>query len=85
MIHLLPQPRNLVELEGTTKEFSSIRIAQEGNRESAADVLEITKLRFWNYPEINISQGERVEEGELRIRIIRTLGNFEAESGFSER
>lgn len=84
MIHLLPQPRNLVELEGTTKEFSSIRIAQEGNRESAADVLEITKLRFWNYPEINISQGERVEEGELRIRIIRTLGNFEAETNDRE-
>ena len=77
MIHLLPEPRQLALLEGTTDEFSSIRIWHGQEREIAADVLEIARLRFWNYPEIHIFQGESVKEGEIGICLIPTLKGIE--------
>ena len=77
MIHLLPEPRQLALLEGTTDEFSSIRIWHGQEREIAADVLEIARLRFWNYPEIHIFQGESVKEGEIGICLIPTLEGIE--------
>lgn len=84
MIHLLPEPRQLVELEGTTDEFTSIRLWHRQDSEPAADVLEIAGLRFWNYPEICIFQGESVKEGEISICLIPTLEEFEVDDNDRE-
>lgn len=47
MITVLPEPKRLIEAEGFSKLFTTIRIGTDDAR-----LLEIAENRFWNYPDI---------------------------------
>lgn len=73
MINLLPEPKTLTEKGGFTKAFINI------NFESLdKELIEIAKLRFWNYKEIGIC--ESGGNDAIALRINPTLEGIKAEN-----
>lgn len=74
MIHLFPEPKNLVDKNALSRVFDAVQIldAQE-------EWLEIARLRFWNYPEIAI--GAQEAPGAIKLRLERSLEGVEVETG----
>ena len=74
MIHLFPEPKNLVDKNALSRVFDAVQIldAQE-------EWLEIARLRFWNYPEIAI--GAQEAPGAIKLRLERSLEGVEVEAG----
>ena len=71
MIHLLPQPKRLLDLQRTTKRFFTIHL-------NAQDALlrEIASYRFWNYPDI-------LKEGSLpsiEVALVPSLASKHTEA-----
>ncbi|NLD52123.1 MAG: hypothetical protein GX650_04430, partial [Clostridiales bacterium] len=54
MIHLLPEPKRLIQGEGKSAAFDSILL------EGGVDIhLEIAALRLWNYPDIAVHRDQQ--------------------------
>ena len=67
MIHLLPEPKRLVEAQGNSAAFDSILL--EGGQEIH---LEIAALRLWNYPDIAVHRNPHKPHA-LRLVLSREL------------
>ena len=74
MINLLPEPKRLVEKGGFTGVFREIFLEFEKGEE---ELLELARLRFWNYPELALIQEEKEEAFRLCAR--RSLEGIETE------
>ena len=63
MINLFPEPKQVVDKNARSRRFSRIVLpgADEG-------LVRIARLRFWNYPEIEISAGPAEEAFSIRFR-----------------
>ena len=67
MINILPEPKKIEEKGGMSNRFTGIFINGDQYEENLNELLELTKLRFWNYPEIEITSGKREEEYALTL------------------
>lgn len=74
MINLLPEPKRLVEKGGFTGVFREIFLEFEKGEE---ELLELARLRFWNYPELALIQEEKEQAFLLCAR--RSLEGIETE------
>lgn len=72
MINILPQPKKLVELGGSTSAVSCFRIV---SAEDAAEIKELCKLRFWNKPGICFCS----ECGDVTIEFIKDLSGVKSD------
>lgn len=74
MINLLPEPKLLEEKGGLTPIFD--RIFLDCGKEE--ELLELMRLRLWNYPELAVD-AEGGKEGAFRLRVRRSLEGIETE------
>ena len=58
MINLLPEPKQIIEIGGFTKLFDRLSLGQSDNSQNQQELLELMRLRFWNYAELPIMQGK---------------------------
>lgn len=72
MIQLFPEPKQLKECGGYTPAFDGICFYG-----ADAELLEIVRLRFWNYPEMRIS--DTCTDGALRVRVENRLPEIETD------
>ncbi|MBU9744701.1 hypothetical protein KTH81_12780 [Lachnospiraceae bacterium ASD3451] len=79
MINLLPEPKHLIEKQGSTRPFYKICLNSEEKNLDLNELLEITELRLWNYKEIKTAVGEGSDDGEMPVHIILSLNGLNAE------
>ena len=79
MINLLPEPKRLLEKQGSTKPFTKICLNSEEKNLDLNELLEITELRLWNYKEIKTAVGEGGGDGEMPVHIELSLDGLDAE------
>ena len=79
MIKLLPEPKHLIEKQGSTRPFYKICLNSEEKNLDLNELLEITELRLWNYKEIKTAVGEGSDDGEMPVHIILSLNGLNAE------
>ncbi|WP_343248447.1 glycoside hydrolase family 20 zincin-like fold domain-containing protein [Diplocloster hominis] len=79
MINLLPEPKRLLEKQGSTKPFTKICLNSEEKNLDLNELLEITELRLWNYKEIKTAVGEGSGDGEMPVHIVLSLDGLETE------
>lgn len=79
MINLLPEPKHLIEKQGSTRPFYKICLNSEEKNLNLNELLEITELRLWNYKEIKTAVGEGSDDGEMPVHIILSLNGLNAE------
>ena len=60
MINLLPEPKKCIDMNGSSSEFSKIRIDSDSK-----EIKHLAELRFWNYPEI-LADSEDAYKVEIR-------------------
>ena len=72
MINLFPEPKKVIDRQAESRRFT--RVSMPG---ATQDQLRIARLRFWNYPEIEIT--EDAAEDALTIRLCDSLGGVEVE------
>jgi len=77
MINLLPEPKQLRETGGQTAAFRQLALsAGQGFLDQDA-LLELARLRFWNYPELPIS-ADRADDA-FSLRLVFSLDGYSAE------
>lgn len=77
MINLLPEPKQICEIGGFTGTFRKLKLSCTETR--SQELLELMKMRFWNYPELSMESGPCEGEDELRILALETLEGTETE------
>ena len=68
MINILPQPKHVQELGGTTGVIRSFRV-------SDPEILDLCRLRFWNCPDVRFV----TEGGDIAIKFIKDLSGVESD------
>lgn len=66
MINLLPQPKHLTDLGGVTPAFTGFHVTG-----ADSDMLEIARLRFWNYQDLKLSPAPF--EGSFPLKVVPQL------------
>lgn len=79
MINLLPEPKILRDNELLSKSFDKICIISKTKEVELNSLLEIAKLRFWNYEDIEILNDRCDDDGSIKITIDKGLDEFEVE------
>jgi hypothetical protein len=88
MLKLLPEPKFVKETKENTFTFSSICLQTKGNEKlSLDDLLELSRLRFWNQKNVTIgTQLERAFVVEIRVSLemieVQDRDLFEAQGYF---
>lgn len=78
MINLLPEPKQLRDRGGLTQPFNKIRFTAEGGAD-AASLVELAKLRFWNFKEIDFCRCCDACEDSILLRVVPSLGGITAD------
>ncbi len=74
MINLLPEPKHLEDLGGWTAAIAGFRLTVADGPLDGETVLELARMRFWNYPELPLSL-----DGEgMPLHLVQSLEGFEA-------
>jgi len=80
MINLLPEPKYLRDDNGFSKRFSKVCLQSNVENIDLDMLHEITKLRFWNYKDIEINKGDCQTEESITLRINADLGGISTEN-----
>jgi len=80
MINLLPEPKNVRNDNAFSKSFSKIYFSPKANNIDADLLLDIAKLRFWNYKEIDIYTDSGDFEGSIKLDVIAGLDGIETKN-----
>lgn len=75
MINLLPEPKQLLEKGGNTAAITALRLVPAEGGLNRETLLELAKLRFWNYPEIDLS----FDNDGMPLRLIQNLDGYQVE------
>lgn len=79
MVNLLPEPKYLTETGGYSNCFAQIGMQIIGEQGDLDDLLELVKIRLWNYKEIGIYTKEGIREKEILLIAKKTLEGIEVE------
>ena len=79
MINLLPEPKVLRDDNTFSKAFSRIWFAPVDVKDASL-LLEIARLRFWNYKEIDISNDKCSDDDCIKLEVIHGLEGIETEN-----
>jgi len=79
VINLLPEPKIIKDNNGYTKTFNKICFETTNNINTDL-LVELTKLRFWNYKKIEIYNKCEEKEKVIKINVISSLDNIEIEN-----
>lgn len=79
MINLLPEPKVVRDDKGFSKSFNKLCFAPTVHGTDSGLLLDIAKLRFWNYKEIEIYSGRCEREGSIELIISRGLDGIKTE------
>ncbi|NLF26450.1 MAG: hypothetical protein GX592_01025 [Clostridiales bacterium] len=72
MIHLFPEPKRLIDKDGLSRAFAKVCFPA-----AEPELVEIAKVRFWNYRDIEIAPGE--EPAALPVVVERSLDGIDAD------
>ena len=72
MIHLFPEPKQVLDKEGLGRAFRKLCFPN-----AEPELIEIARLRFWNYRDIEIVPGEA--PGALRVVVEKSLAGIESD------
>lgn len=78
MIQLLPEPKQVVEHGRYTKCFKTITLIKEDGEKVEQELLELARLRFWNYREIGINQ--EFNQQDITMIISNSLDGIQVEN-----
>ncbi len=78
MINLLPEPKYIEDWDGFTDLFRSICLQAENTNIDLSELMELTKLRFWNYKDICFHTQDQADG--IKIRISNSLDGVNAEN-----
>lgn len=78
MINLIPEPKKTIETGGFSKNFSQICLDFKDNS-NAEELLELTKLRFWNHQDIVISNTCK-NENAIMLNVISSFDDVETDN-----
>lgn len=78
MIQLLPEPKQVVEHGRYTKCFKTITLVKEDGEKVEQELLELARLRFWNYREIGINQ--EFNQQDITMIISNSLDGIQVEN-----
>jgi len=80
MIILLPEPKALRDDHAFSKAFHKLCFAPSADVQDADLLLEIAKLRFWNYTEIDIYMGQCDKQASLQLTVSCSLAGIQTEN-----
>lgn len=79
MINLLPEPKQIIEIGGFTKLFDRLSLGQSDNSQNQQELLELMRLRFWNYAELPIMQGKDGSGEGFTVKLLSSLEGIAAD------
>ncbi len=80
MINLIPEPKIVRDIGVYTKIFKNICITQVVGVSEVDSLLEIMKIRFWNYKEINFHTRNNNKADDINIEIVKELDGIKADN-----
>lgn len=82
MIHLLPEPKQVTEFEGSTHGFNALLLNTLGGPITREEAVEIAKYRLWNHKEIAIVEKAQESASSIEVRIAFGLEDFSVPEEF---
>ena len=79
MIQLLPEPKSVIEYGNYTKKFNGISLINQDGTSVDSELLELAKMRFWNYKKILFNDNNN-DDNNIKLIISDSLENYEAEN-----
>jgi len=79
MINLLPEPKIIHDANTVTKSFRGIYFSPAAGIKDSNELLEVAKLRFWNYKEIEIVAGNDPPENCIKLIVISSLDGIKSD------
>lgn len=79
MINLLPEPKQIVEMDGFTKAFNEFCLVEKGGDQDISELLDLMRLRFWNYPELLTASKEDSQSVRMEVYAERSLEGITVE------
>ena len=80
MINLLPEPKQVRDDHTISKNFKKISFILSSELKNSDEYLDIAKMRFWNYPEIEICAGNCQEDECFTVYVHNSLPVIDSEN-----
>ena len=79
MIHLLPEPKKVVERDGTTNPITGFAFKVEAGKLPIDEILKIAMFRFWNRKDLIIENAQA--DGLMKVTVLCGLESNDVEEG----